>query len=159
MPTARLQLPEAKRFRYPGSMAIPSPVRTAFLAGSVAFTAALLSSCQTEPKNPADWQVPLTLQTFPPAYADKVLEVADKNHDGEVTMVEWTNAGGDQRTFLLADQNRDGKIERTELIRLGSNVQVFDFVRRYSDANKDAQLTPREFRNSSGVTVLRIPTR
>lgn len=150
---------KAKRFHYPDSMAIQSLTRTVFLAGSVAFTAAVLSSCQTEPKNPADWQVPLTLQTFPPAYADKVLEVTDTNHDGEVTMVEWTNAGGDQRTFLLADQNRDGKLERTELIRVGNNVQVFDFVRRYSDANKDAQLTPREFRNSSGITVLRIPTR
>jgi EF hand len=124
--------------------------------------AVLLASCQSGRKwgeVPPGWEVPLTLQTFPKEYADRAIEVADTNKDGTITMVEWTNAGGDQRSFLLADQNKDGVVTRAELVRIGSNAHFFDFTRRYADFNKDNQLTPREFRSASGINVLRIETR
>ena len=98
----------------------------------------------------------LTLKTFPPAYADYVFEIADANKDRTVTLVEWTSAGGDKRSFLLADQNKDDVITRTELVRIGSNGKLFDMTRRYADFNKDNRLTPREFRSSAGVRVLRF---
>lgn len=122
----------------------------------------LLTACQRSRQRgevPPGWEVPLTLRTFPSEYAGRALEVADANKDGKITMVEWTNAGGDQRSFLLADQNKDGVVTRAELLRVGSNAQFFDFTRRYADFNKDNQLTPREFRSASGINVLRIETR
>lgn len=125
-----------------------------FFLSSV-LTAMLLAACQTKPENPADWDVPLTLKTFPSAYSTYAIEVADANRDGTITEVEWINAGGDKRSFLLVDANNDGVITRTELIRISSNAKFFDFVRRYADFNKDNQLTPREFRSAGGVRVLR----
>ncbi len=117
--------------------------------------AALLAACQTAPKQ-EDWDVPLTLKTFPPAYADYVLEIGDTNQDRTITLVEWTSAGGDQRSFLLADQDKDGVVTRTELVRIGSNGKLFDMTRRYVDFNKDNRLTPREFRSPAGVRLLRF---
>ena len=118
--------------------------------------AVILSACQTAPKNHADWDVPLTLRTVGPAYADYVIERADANKDGKVTVVEWTKAGGSQKCFLLVDQNKDGVVTRTELIRFGSNKKFLDFTRRYTDFHKDNKLTPRDFRSPSGVRLLRI---
>jgi hypothetical protein len=114
-----------------------------------------LAACQTTHKE-GDWDVPLTLKTVGPAYADYVLEVADANKDRKVTYVEWVNAGGSKRSFELIDQNRDGVVTRTELIRFGSNARVLDMTRRYVDFNKDNKLTPREFRSPAGVRLLRI---
>jgi hypothetical protein len=118
--------------------------------------AAILTACQTTPKNEADWNVPLTVRTVGPAYADYVIERADTNKDGRVTLVEWTNAGGTKKSFLLVDQNKDGVVTRTELIRFSSNAKFLDFTRRYLDHHKDNQMTPRDFRTPSGVRVLRI---
>lgn len=126
------------------------PVITA--AAALALT---LGACRTAPKS-ADWDVPVTLRNSGPVYADYVLERADKNRDGTVTLVEWVNAGGTKRSFLVIDENKDGKITRTELVQIGSNAKFFDFVRRYADFNKDNKLTPREFRSPAGVRVLRI---
>lgn len=119
-------------------------------------TAILMTACQSAPKNAADWDVPLTLRTTGAAYADYVLERADLNKDGRVTVVEWTNAGGTQKSFLLVDQNKDGAVTRTELIRFGSNKKFLDFTRRYTDFYKDNKMTPRDFRSPSGVRLLRI---
>lgn len=116
-----------------------------------------LASCQLTPKT-TRWDVPYTLQTFPPDYAERVLEIADTNRDGSVSLVEWTTAGGDARSFRVADADKDGRVTRTELVQVGSNVRVFDFVRREADFNKDNRLTPREFRSVGGVRVLRIET-
>lgn len=116
----------------------------------------ILTACQTPPKKSADWDVPLTLRTLGPAYADYVIERADANRDGKVTVVEWTKAGGTQKCFLLVDQKKDGAVTRTELIRFGSNKQFLDFTRRYTDFHKDNNLTPRDFRSPSGVRLLRI---
>lgn len=118
--------------------------------------ALLLAACQGTPKKAADWDVPLTLRTVGPAYADYVAERADANKDGQVTVLEWTRAGGTEKCFLLVDQNKDGKVTRTELIRFGSSKQFLDFTRRYTDFHKDNKLTPRDFRSPSGVSVLRI---
>ena len=114
-----------------------------------------LAACQSTPLRQKDWDVPLTLQTVGPAYADYALETADANKDGDITMVEWTNAGGTRQSFLLVDENKDGVVTRGELVRFGSRVQFFDTTRRYLDFNKDNQLTPREFRTPAGVRVLR----
>ncbi len=122
---------------------------------AVLFAAALLTGCQTTPKS-ADWDVPLTLQTFPPAYADYVLETVKPGKNNQITMVEWTTAGGNVRNFTLIDTNKDGVITRTELIQFGSRTRVFDTTRRYVDFNKDNRLTPREFRSPAGVNVLRF---
>jgi len=115
----------------------------------------LFAGCQTTRKDKAE-DVPYTLETFPPDYATYVLEIADANKDGAVTLVEWTNAGGDKRSFLIADENKDHVVTRTELIRLSSNAKFFDFTRRYADFNRDNRMTRREFRTSSGVSVLRF---
>lgn len=117
--------------------------------------AAILTACQTAPKT-TDWDVPLTLRTAGPAFAEYVLERADKNKSGTVTVVEWRNAGGTTRSFELIDQNKDGVVTRTELVRVGSNARFFDTARRHADFNKDNKLTPREFRSPSGVRVLQI---
>ena len=114
-----------------------------------------LAACQTTAKQ-KDWDVPLTLQTVGPAYAEYALETADRNKDGTITLVEWTSIGGDARSFALIDQNKDGAISRTELIRVGSNARFFDTSRRYLDFNKDNRLTPREFRSPAGIRVLRL---
>jgi len=116
---------------------------------------AALAACQTTAKQ-KDWDVPLTLQTVGPAYAEYALETADRNKDGTITMVEWTNAGGDRRSFSLIDQNQDGVITRTELVRVGSNARFLDMSRRYLDFNRDNQLTPREFCSPAGIRVLRL---
>lgn len=118
--------------------------------------AVILTACQTPPKNAVDWDVPLTLRTVGPAYADYVIERADANKDGTVTVIEWTKAGGSQKCFLLVDQDKDGAVTRTELIRFGSNKQFLDFTRRYADFHKDNKLTPRDFRSPSGVRLLRV---
>ena len=118
--------------------------------------AAILTSCQSTPKKCADWDVPLTLRTVGPAYADYVIEKADAKKDGRVTLVEWTRAGGSEKCFLLVDQNKDGVVTRTELIRFSSNKQFLDFTRRYTDFYKDNKLTPRDFRSPSGVRLMRI---
>jgi len=118
--------------------------------------AAILSACQTPPKNHADWDVPLTLRTVGPAYADYVIERTGATKDGRVTLVEWTKAGGSKKCFLLVDQNKDGGVTRTELIRFGSNKKFLDFTRRYTDFHKDNKLTPRDFRSPSGVRLMRI---
>ena len=136
-------------------MALFSAIHTGRASYFLLSLAALLAACQTTPKQ-EDWDVPLTLKTFPPAYADYVFEIADANKDRTVTLVEWTSAGGDKRSFLLADQNKDYVITRTELVRIGSNGKLFDMTRRYADFNKDNRLTPREFRSSAGVRVLRF---
>ena len=117
---------------------------------------AVLAACQTTPKNPKDWDVPLTLRTVGPAYADYAQEKADRNKDGQITMVEWTSIGGDARSFALIDQNKDGVITRSELIRISSNARFLDMSRQYLDFNRDNQLTPREFRSPSGIRVLRL---
>jgi hypothetical protein len=131
------------------------PLHKALLFSPLLLAALFLPGCKLPPKN-TDWQVPYTLQTFPPAYASRALEVADANRDGEITRVEWMNAGGDKRSFDLADTNHDGRVQRTELIRVGSNTKVFDFTRRSADFNKDNHLTPREFRSTGDVEVLRF---
>ena len=118
--------------------------------------AAILTACQSIPKNAADWDVPLTLRTVGPAYADYVIERADTKKDGRVTLAEWTRAGGTEKCFLLVDQNKDGVVTRTELIRFASNKQFLDFTRRYTDFYKDNKLTPRDFRSPSGVRLLRV---
>ncbi len=118
--------------------------------------AALLASCATHPTAPASAEAPLTPKTAPAAYTAYVLETVDTNKDGTITLVEWTTAGGDQRSFLLADANKDGVVTRTELIRLSSNAQFFDFLCRRADLDKNNRLTPREFRSAGGVRVLRF---
>lgn len=115
---------------------------------------ALFTACETTPKKPVE--IPLTLRTFPAAYSNYAIELADTNKDGEITLVEWTNAGGDRRSFLLADQNKDGAVTRTELVRLSDNARFMDFTRRYADFNRDNLLTAREFRTASGAQVLRF---
>jgi hypothetical protein len=127
------------------------PIRRRFLFAIAAF----FTACQATPKD-KDWDVPLTLRTVGPAYADYVLEVADRNKDHKVTYVEWISAGGSARSFELVDQNKDGVVTRTELIRFGSNVRFLDMTRRYMDFHKDNKLTPRAFRSPSGVRLLRI---
>lgn len=117
--------------------------------------AVALGACQSTPRD-KNWDVPLTLQTVGPAYADYALEKADTNKDKKITLVEWVNAGGDQRSFALIDQNKDGVITRTELIQISSNARFLDMSRRYVDFNKDNQLTPRDFRSPAGVRVLRL---
>lgn len=117
--------------------------------------AALLAACQSTPKDAAKWDVPLTLQTVGPAYADYVIEKADTNKDFVVTRAEWINAGGSEAAFVSIDENKDGVVTRAELIRISSNTQFVDFARRYADFNKDNQLTPRDFRSPSGVRLLR----
>ena len=117
--------------------------------------AALLTACQTAPRTPK-WDVPLTLQTAGPAYAEYVIERADGNKDGTVSVVEWVNAGGTKRSFAVVDENKDGTLTRTELVRIGSNARFFDLSRRYADFNKDNKLTPREFRSPGGFQVMRI---
>ena len=119
-------------------------------------TAFLLTACQSSPKKSAEWDVPLTLRTVGPAYADYVIEKADAKKDGRVTLVEWTRAGGTQKCFLLVDQNKDGVVTRTELIRFSSNAKFLDLTRRYTDFYKDNKLTPRDFRSPSGVRLMRI---
>lgn len=115
---------------------------------------ATLAACQTAPKK--NWDVPLTLQTIGPAYADYALEKTDANKNQEITLVEWTNAGGTERAFALVDENKDGVVTRTELVRFGSNVRFFDTCKRALDVKNDNRMTPRKFRTSSGVRVLRI---
>jgi len=100
--------------------------------------------------------VPLTLQTFPDAYSDRVLEIADQDRSGQISMVEWTNAGGDKRSFLLADQNKDGVVTRSELIRISSSARFMDFTRSYADQNRYRELTVRELHTAGGVRVLRF---
>ena len=118
--------------------------------------AVVLSACQTAPKNAADWDVPLTLRTVGPAYADYVIEKADADKDGRVTLGEWTKAGGTEKCFLLVDRNKDAVVTRTELIRFGSNKKFLDFTRRYTDFHKDNKLTPHDFRSPAGVRLMRI---
>jgi len=115
----------------------------------------LFAACQSAPKDEAKWDVPLTLQTVGPAYADYVIETADKNKDFAVTRAEWIDAGGTEAAFASVDQNKDGIVTRTELIRVSSNTKFVDFVRRYADVNQDIQLTPRHFRSPAGVRLLR----
>jgi hypothetical protein len=136
-------------------MAFLSALRTLPAALLLLPAALVLSGCQLPPKN-TQWDVPYTLKTFPADYAGYVVEITDANKDNRITLVEWTNAGGDQRSFLLADQDKDGVVTRTELMRIGSNVRVFDFTRSYADSNRDNQLTPREFRSARQAQVLRI---
>lgn len=116
---------------------------------------AILAACQTTKKDESKWDVPLTLQTVGPAYADYVIETADANKDFKVTRTEWTTAGGTKESFESIDQNKDGVVTRTELIRVSSNTQFLDFGRRYADFNRDNQLTPRDFRSPAGVRLLR----
>jgi hypothetical protein len=119
-------------------------------------TALLLAACQSSPKKSADWDVPLTLRTVGPAYADYVIGRADAKKDGTVTLVEWRGAGGTEKCFLLVDQNKDGAVTRTELIRFSSNKKFLDLTRRYTDFYKDNKMTPRDFRSPSGVRLMRI---
>lgn len=119
----------------------------------VGAAAGLLAACQTTAPKP---DIPLTLRGFAPVYADRVIEVTDANKDGSVTLVEWESAGGNRRSFEIADRDRDGRVTRTELLRTANDVRVFDFTRSYADFNKDNKLTPREFRNASGVRVLSL---
>jgi hypothetical protein len=137
-------------------MATISPTCKAILLSPLALATLFLASCQLPPKN-TNWDVPYTLQTFPAAYSSRVTEVADTDRDGKITVVEWVNAGGDKRGFLIVDSNNDGVVERTELLRIGSNVRVFDFTRTYADSNRDNKLTPREFRSGRQAQVLSIP--
>lgn len=118
---------------------------------SLAAASCFLVSCQTTAPKP---EIPLTLRTFAPEYADRVLAVTDSNKDGTVTLMEWEVAGGNRRSFEIVDTNRDGRVTRTELLRTANDVRVFDFTRSYADFNKDNKLTPREFRTASGVRVL-----
>lgn len=117
--------------------------------------AVVLAACQTT-HDQKDWDVPLTLQTIGPAYADYALEKADASKDGTITLVEWTRAGGSRKSFLLVDENKDGVVTRAELLRFGSNAKFFDQTRRYVDFNKDNRITPRDFRTPGGVRVLRV---
>ena len=130
--------------------------RALFLRLFLISVACLFAACQTPRYTEKDWDVPLTLRTVGPAYADYVLEVADTNRDRKVTYVEWMNASGSKRTFELIDQNRDGVVTRTELIRFGSSGRFLDMTRRYTDFNKDNKLTRRDFRSPAGVRLLRI---
>ncbi len=118
------------------------------------FPVLLLAACKTPERTPT-WDVPLTLQTIGPAYADYAIETVDRNRDERLTMVEWTTAGGTPRSFELVDENRDGVVTRTELIRFGSSTAFFDKVRRYADFNSDSKLTPRDFRSPAGIRLLR----
>ena len=147
-------LPAANHFRYSNAWlysprSAPAEIRFFLLS-----LAALLAACQTAPKE-KDWDVPLTLKTFPSAYADYVLEIADTNKDRTITLVEWTTAGGDKRSFLLADQNKDDVLTRTELVRIGSNGKLLDMTRRYADFNKD-NVSPRGNFVIGRVRVLRF---
>lgn len=118
--------------------------------------ALFLTACQSTQKNPANWDVPLTLRTTGPAYADYVVERADANKDGQVTVAEWTKAGGTEKSFRSVDRDKDGTVTRTELIRFGSNKQFLDFTRRHTDFYKDNKMTPRDFRSPAGVRLMRI---
>lgn len=113
-----------------------------------------LTACQTSRPEPVE--IPLTLRTVGPVYADRVIEVTDANKDEKITVEEWTKAGGTKKTFDRIDDNKDGVITRTELIRFGSSTQFLDFTRRYMDVNEDNRLTPRDFRTAPGARLLRI---
>lgn len=121
----------------------------------LASTALLLSACQTTRKEPKV-EVPLTLQTIGPAYADYAVEKADTNKDGGITLVEWMSAGGTPRSFAMIDENKDSRVSRSELIRVGSNAQFLVNARKYIDPGADTQLTPRDFRSPAGVRFLRL---
>lgn len=116
--------------------------------------AAALTACQTPRSEPVE--IPLTLRTVGPVYADRVIEVADENKDGQITEAEWIKAGGTKKSFDQVDANKDGIVTRSELIRFGSSTQFLDFTRRYMDVNEDNRLTPRDFRTASGARLLRI---
>ena len=49
-----------------------------------------LTACQTSRPEPVE--IPLTLRTVGPVYAERVIEVADANKDGVVTEAEWIKA-------------------------------------------------------------------
>jgi hypothetical protein len=74
--------------------------RALFLRLFLISVGCLFAACQTPPYTEKDWDVPLTLRTVGPAYADYVLEVADTNRDRKVTYVEWMNAD-DPRLFRV----------------------------------------------------------
>lgn len=118
-------------------------------------TLLFVSGCQSNQKS-LDVGVPLTLQSVGPAYADYAMDAVDTDKNDAISVVEWTSAGGTQRSFELLDESRDGVVRRSELIRLGSNAKFLDFTRRYVDTNKDNRLTPEEFRSPSGVRLLRL---
>jgi hypothetical protein len=118
-------------------------------------TLLFVSGCQSNQKS-LDAGVPLTLQSIGPAYADYAMDYVDTDKDDAISLVEWTSAGGTQRSFELLDENRDSVIRRSELIRVGSSANFLDFTRRYVDTNKDNRLTPGEFRSPSGVRLLRL---
>jgi hypothetical protein len=63
--------------------------RALFLRLFLISVGCLFAACQTPRYTEKDWDVPLTLRTVGPAYADYVLEVADTNRDRKVTYVEW----------------------------------------------------------------------
>jgi len=116
---------------------------------------AILAACQTTKTDESKWDVPLTLQTVGPAYADYVVETADVNKDFKVTRAEWVTAGGTEGSFASIDEDKDGVVTRAEVIRVSSNTQFLDFTRRYADVNQNVQLTPRHFRSPAGVRLLR----
>ncbi|MFY8216583.1 MAG: hypothetical protein ACOVMP_08280 [Chthoniobacterales bacterium] len=117
--------------------------------------ATFLTACQSNQKA-FDPGVPLTLQSVGPVCAEYALDVADTDDNKDISLVEWTSAGGTKRSFELLDENRDGVVKRSELVRLGSNAKFLDFTRRYVDANKDSRLTPQEFRSPAGIRLLRL---
>jgi len=113
------------------------------------------SSCQTGADKKDHQDVPYTLQTFPDAYADRVIEVIDTNKDEQISREEWIRAGGTHESFTRIDANNDATLTRSELISIGSHTKVFDTTRQYVDFNRDNQMTPREFRTASGIQLIR----
>lgn len=115
----------------------------------------VLAACKTTSPE-ASRDAALTVRTVGPAYADALLDIADANKDGKITLVEWTSAGGEKRNFLLIDQNKDRVLTRSELVRISSNVKFLDMAQRNFDFNHDHRLTRRELQTVPGIRVLRI---
>jgi hypothetical protein len=113
----------------------------------------LFTACSTSELNP---EAPLTPKTFPDAYTERVIEVADANRDGSITVAEWVSAGGNRRSFAIADGNRNGIVTRTEIRRIGSTTRVRDFTRTFADLNRDNRITRRELHSASGIRILRL---
>ncbi len=53
--------------------------------------------------------------TSTPDKAQAVFEKADSNHDGALSLAEWTAAGRRERGFKMIDADGDGKVTPSEL--------------------------------------------
>jgi len=84
-------------------------------------------------------------QRIDPFRARKLMEKCDRNHDGKITLAEWTGAALSKDYFLAVDSNGDKALTRREIDSSDWPAQAYQITTTEADRDKIRLVADRAF--------------